>query len=67
VQYALATQWNIAGQRWYFTISDSSGTLIWAMALAGSPLDYDINLVPGVFTTSTLVYRTDTGNFEVTP
>lgn len=65
--YNGSVTWNIAGQRWYLTLTDQAGTVIWNGALIGSPLDYDILLAPGIFTTSTLLYREDTGNFEVLP
>lgn len=64
---ALACTWNIGAQRWYATISDTSGNLIWSGALVGSPPDSDILLAPGIFTTSTILFREDEGNFEVTP
>lgn len=59
--------WNIAGQRWYFAIADQGSNVIWNGAMIGSPLGYDIFLAPGVFSTSTILYREDTGNIEVTP
>lgn len=59
--------WNITGQRWYFTLATTSGTVLWSAPLVGSPLDSDILLAPGVFTTSILLYRADTGNFETVP
>ena len=59
--------WNIYGQRWYLSLTDQSGTSIWTGALVGSPIGFDIPLAPGIFTSSTLLYREDTGNFEVTP
>jgi hypothetical protein len=65
--YAGAVTWNLAGQRWYLTLTDSYGNLTWSGALVGSPLSADIPLAPGIFTTSTLLYREDSGNFEVTP
>jgi hypothetical protein len=65
--YTLATQWNLAGQRWYINLTNSSGVTVWYGPLIGSPMDYDILLALGLFTTSTLLYRADTGNFEVTP
>lgn len=66
VHFATA-QWNIAGQRWYINLTNSSGATVWYGPLIGSPLDYDILLASGLFTTSTLLFRADTGNFEVTP
>lgn len=65
--YNGAVTWNIAGQRWYLTLSDQSGANIWTGALIGSALDTNIYLAPNIFTTSTLLYRADTGNFEQTP
>ncbi len=65
--YRAQASWNIAGQRWYLSLSDTSGNVVWYGPLVGSPLDYDIYLAPGIFTASTLLYRADTGNFEVNP
>jgi len=65
--YNGAVMWNLAGQRWYLTLSDQSGATIWAGALVGSPLGADIYLAPNIFTASTLLFREDTGNFEQTP
>lgn len=63
---AIAT-WNIAGQRWYLTLSDLAGNVIWNGPIIGSSLTYDIPLAPNIFTTSTLLYREDSGLFEITP
>lgn len=65
--YTGIATWNVAGQRWYFTLSDQGGTNIWTGALIGSPQGRDIYLAPNIFETSTLVYREDTGNFEQNP
>jgi hypothetical protein len=65
--YNAIAQWNIAGQRWYINLTDISGSTVWYGPLIGSPLDYDILLAPGLFTTSTLLFRADSGQFEVTP
>jgi hypothetical protein len=59
--------WNVYGQRWYMTIADTSGNVIWTGAMIGSPLGFDILLAPGVFRSSTILYRADTGNIEVNP
>ncbi len=59
--------WNLAGQRYYFSLSSTSGDLYWTGPLIGSPLDADIYLAPGVFTESTLLFRADTSNFETVP
>lgn len=65
--YLLSTVWNLAGQRWYINLTDSNGNIVLNRPLTGSPMTASLNLVFGLFTTSTLVYRTDTGNFEVNP
>lgn len=63
--YTLSVSWNITAQRWYASVTDQSGNNIWTGALIGSPLGYDILLAPGIFSASTLLFREDTGNFEV--
>lgn len=65
--YMGSATWNISGQRWYLSITDQGGNNIWSGAMVGSPLGYDILLAPGVFSSSTILYREDTGNIEVTP
>ncbi len=59
--------WNVTAQRWYLKLSDQNANILWIGALIGSPLDADIVLAPGVFIASTILYREDTENFEVTP
>lgn len=65
--YLGSVTWNIAAQRWYFTLTDSNSNLVWNGPLIGSPLTYDIPLAPGIFATSVILFREDAGNFEVTP
>lgn len=67
VGYNVSATWNVYAQRWYLNIADASGNIVWTGALVGSPLNFDIYLALGIFTTSTIVYRIDSGNFEVTP
>lgn len=59
--------WNVFGQRWYLSLTDQSGNNLWTGAMVGSPPGFNIYLAPDVFQTSTLLYRADTGNFEVGP
>lgn len=59
--------WNVYGQRWYLTIVDQTGTIIWCGAMVGSPLTYNIYLAVGVFDSSTILFREDTGNLEINP
>jgi hypothetical protein len=62
--YSADVTWNIASQRWYVTITASDGTRIMTRPLIDSPLDRDINLLYGVFT-STMVWRETNGIIEV--
>lgn len=59
--------WNIFGQRWYLSLTDQSGNNLWTGAMVGSPNGTNIYLAPNVFQTSTILYRADTGNIEVSP
>ena len=65
--YSGSVTWNVYAQRWYFTLTNQGGTVIWNGPLIGSPLTADIYLAPGIFETSTILYREDTGNFEQNP
>jgi hypothetical protein len=65
--YAGVATWNIVGNRWYLTIVDQSGNVIWSGAMVGSPNGFDIPLAPGIFQRSTILFRADTGNLEVIP
>lgn len=63
--YAVTVPWNLFGQRYYVNIYDTSGSLIVSRPLVGSPLDYDISLTQGYFTTK-LIYRQANVQFEIT-
>ena len=65
--YTFNAAWNFVSARWYFALVDQSGAIIVNQPLIGSPPDSDIPLAPGLFTTSTLVYRVSTGNLEIGP
>jgi hypothetical protein len=64
VQYNVIVNWNIYGERYYINIYDTNNALILCVALIGSPLNYNISLTAGYFTTQ-LVYRQPTQQFEV--
>lgn len=65
--YTFAARWNLYRGDWYFSLSDANGNLVVNAPLIGSPPSANVNLVPGLFTTSTIAYRPSTGNIEVTP
>jgi hypothetical protein len=62
--YIVIVTWGLFGQRYYLNIYDTSGVLILAMPMIGSPTDYDISMTAGYFTTK-LIYRVQSNNFEV--
>ena len=63
--YIISVTWNVYGQRWYITCTDVNGTVVRHEPLIGSPDSGDVYLLPGLFTSSTLLYRESSGNFEV--
>jgi len=65
--YRLTAMWNLYRFEWYISLADQSGNLVVNQPLIGSPPDSNIYLAPGVFTTSTLVYRTSLAQFEIEP
>ena len=64
--YNAMVTWNVHGERYYLNIYDNYTQLILSRPLIGSPLNYDINLIKGYFT-STLVFRQPTQQFEISP
>ncbi len=65
--YQLKAVWNFAAQRWYISLAQQNQSPVWYGPLLGSPLNSNIYLAPSVFQNSTILYRTDTGNFEINP
>lgn len=63
--YNVTIPWNLA-QRWYITITDQTDAHILTLPLIGSPLDFDISLTGGYFT-SKIVFREATQTFEISP
>jgi len=64
--YAATIEWNLFGERYYLVLRNQSNEQVLSVPLIGSPDYKDINLVGGYFT-STLVYRTNSNQFEVSP
>jgi hypothetical protein len=65
--YSLVTMWNFYRGDWYVSLTDQSGNVVINQPLIGSPSDSDIYLFPGIFMTSTVVYRISTTMFEINP
>lgn len=63
--YIISVSWNVYGQRWYITCTDVNGNIVRTEPLIESPDSSDIYLLPGLFTSSTILYRDSSGNFEV--
>ena len=66
-QYNVIATWSLFGQRWIVNVYSLNGTWIMSKPLVASPDGYDVNIIAGYFTVSTLVYRASTGNMEVAP
>lgn len=65
--YTVHVVWNVAGQRYYVQLIDSSGDILITHPMIGSPYGTDINLVPGLFPDgNSLVFRSPTRAFIVT-
>ncbi|GBQ07503.1 hypothetical protein [Saccharibacter floricola] len=60
----LRAAWNMAGQRWYIAIKNDGGETLLFRPLIGSPMNFDINLIRSI-STSSLVYREDNQTLEV--
>jgi hypothetical protein len=67
VDYIAVCTWNAYAPRYYISIYDTARTLIMIRPIIGSPDDYDINIIFGYFTTSKMVYRVSSNQFEITP
>ena len=67
VSYVAVCTWNAYAPRYYISIYDTARTLIMSRPIVGSPDDYDINMLFGYFTTSKMVYRVSSNQFEITP
>ena len=65
--YLGTVTWNFFGQRFYISFAKQNQPPVAYVPLVGSPLDADIPLAPWAFSQSTVLYRSDTGNFEVAP
>lgn len=59
--------WNIAAQRWYFTITGGNGVRYVTRPLIASTVSKPINLLFGSFITSTMVWIKSEGIIQVVP
>lgn len=62
--YTVIVTWSLFGRRYVVNCYTLQGVLIFAVPLIASPLDYNISLTSGYFTTQ-LVWRIQSGNFEI--
>jgi hypothetical protein len=65
--YTCTALWNTAGQRWYLHVVDQNNSLIVNKPMVGSPPGYNISLVGGYFSGSTLMFLEASQSFWVTP
>ena len=65
--YTVHVIWNMAGQRYYVQLIESSGTVVITHPMISSSSDLDVNLVPGLFPTgNSLTYSSSTNLFTAT-
>lgn len=62
--YQCKINWNLFGERYYLNVFTLKNVRILTIPLVSSPLDYDISLTAGYFTTK-IVYRQQTNQIEV--
>ena len=67
ITYIATCTWNLYGERYYINIYTQNRTLVMSRPIIGSPDNYDINLIIEYFSTSTMVYRTSSNQFEINP
>ncbi|EKN6093785.1 phage baseplate plug family protein [Yersinia enterocolitica] len=66
VIYNCQIKWNISAQRWYLSITDNSGNQILTTAMVESTTGMVINLISGVFSSTSMIWRQPNGRIEVT-
>ena len=64
--YNCQIRWNISAQRWYILITDNSGNTVLNTPAVGSTNESGINLIAGVFSRTTMIWREQNGLSEVT-
>lgn len=64
--YNCRIRWNISAQRWYILITDNSGNILLNTPAVGSTNESGINLIAGVFSRTTMIWREQNGLIEVT-
>ena len=65
ISYTAICTYNNYSPRYYINLYDNNGSLIVSRPIIASPPNYDIDLVQGYFTSSKLIYRASSRNFEV--
>ncbi|HHX5192643.1 TPA: phage baseplate plug family protein [Yersinia enterocolitica] len=66
VIYNCQIKWNISAQRWYLNITDNSGNQILTTAMIESTTGMGINLISGIFSSTSMIWRQPNGRIEVT-
>jgi len=62
--YTAKVTWNIFGERYYLSIYNTGGALVFSLPLIPSPKGADISISAGYFTTK-IVYRYQNNQIEV--
>ena len=64
--YRCQMKWNIASQRWYLLILNNAGKPVLNTSVVGSTATAGINLIAGIFSATTMIWREKNGQIEVT-
>ena len=64
--YTCQMKWNIASQRWYLLILNNAGKPVLNTSVVGSTATAGINLIAGIFSATTMIWREKNGQIEVT-
>lgn len=65
--YLCEIRYNFVSQRWYLRIKNQSSIIVLNIALVGSVKGSEINLLRGVFKTTSIVWYRHNGQIEVSP
>lgn len=67
IKYNCVVNWNLFGQRFYISMFDINSNRVFTLPVISSPQGFDINIAGGYFQNSSLVFRSASNQFEVTP
>lgn len=66
-KYNCVCTWNMFGQRYYISMFDINNIRVFTLPIIASTNENNINIAGGYFTTSSLIFRGSSQQFEVLP